>query len=247
MATDSTGRGSRCAPPDPAGRTGSHRARMTATVEVSSMNFRVARDDLADAVAWVAKSPPTRPPVPVLGGILLEVQGSTLTVAGFDYEVSTRATVSVDTLESFPDAKMLPADRSRRRTRAGVRSAAGRDRQVAAGGQPVHADGGRAAGVDRRRFGAVHPADRPCRSRTTPAAADAQRVRVRRRGRVRRGGGADRGGRPDDTLPMLTGIRRRRGVRRAGRSGGHVKTRVSVFIIPCDFMVTTAGGRQDSR
>ena len=68
------------------------------------MKFRVARDDLADAVAWVAKSLPTRPPVPVLGGILLEVRGSTLTVAGFDYEVSTRATVSVDTLETFPDS-----------------------------------------------------------------------------------------------------------------------------------------------
>lgn len=66
------------------------------------MKFRVARDDLADAVAWVAKSLPTRPPVPVLGGILLEVHGSTLTVAGFDYEVSTRATVSVDSLESLP-------------------------------------------------------------------------------------------------------------------------------------------------
>ena len=72
------------------------------------MKFRVARDDLADAVAWVAKSLPTRPPVPVLGGILLEVRGSTLTVAGFDYEVSTRATVSVDTLESFPDADPTP-------------------------------------------------------------------------------------------------------------------------------------------
>jgi DNA polymerase-3 subunit beta len=74
-------------------------------VEVFSMKFRVARDDLADAVAWVAKSLPTRPPVPVLGGILLEVQGSTLTVAGFDYEVSTRATLSVDTLETFPDSE----------------------------------------------------------------------------------------------------------------------------------------------
>jgi DNA polymerase-3 subunit beta len=76
-----------------------------ATVEVFSMKFRVARDDLADAVAWVAKSLPTRPPVPVLGGILLEVRGSTLTVAGFDYEVSTRATLSVDTLETFPDSE----------------------------------------------------------------------------------------------------------------------------------------------
>ncbi|WP_111764929.1 DNA polymerase III subunit beta [Nakamurella deserti] len=60
------------------------------------MKFRVAREDLADAVAWVAKSLPARPPVPVLGGILLTVDESTLTVAGFDYEVSTRAEVSVD-------------------------------------------------------------------------------------------------------------------------------------------------------
>ena len=67
------------------------------------MKFRVARDDLADAVAWVAKSLPTRPPVPVLGGILLEVRGSTLTVAGFDYEVSTRAEISVDTVDALDD------------------------------------------------------------------------------------------------------------------------------------------------
>ncbi|MDQ2848327.1 MAG: DNA polymerase III subunit beta [Actinomycetota bacterium] len=63
------------------------------------MKFRVARDDLADAVAWVAKSLPARPPAPVLGGILLTIDDATppvLTVAGFDYEVSTRAQVSVD-------------------------------------------------------------------------------------------------------------------------------------------------------
>jgi DNA polymerase-3 subunit beta len=60
------------------------------------MKFRVAREDLADAVAWVARSLPARPPVPVLGGILLTVEGSTLSVAGFDYEVSTRAELSVD-------------------------------------------------------------------------------------------------------------------------------------------------------
>src|SRR5690349_5273457 len=72
----------------------------TRLMEVS-MKFRVARDDLADAVAWVAKSLPARPPVPVLGGILLQVNGSTLTVAGFDYEVSTRATLSVDALDEL--------------------------------------------------------------------------------------------------------------------------------------------------
>ena len=62
------------------------------------MKFRVAREDLADAVAWVARSLPSRPPVPVLGGILLTVDGSTLSVAGFDYEVSTRAELSVDAM-----------------------------------------------------------------------------------------------------------------------------------------------------
>ena len=61
------------------------------------MKIRVERDGLADAVAWVAKSLPSRPPVPVLGGVLLDAgsDGATdaLTVSGFDYEVS--ATVGV--------------------------------------------------------------------------------------------------------------------------------------------------------
>ncbi|MFD2418013.1 DNA polymerase III subunit beta [Amycolatopsis pigmentata] len=61
------------------------------------MKIRVERDGLADAVAWVARSLPSRPPVPVLGGVLLDAgsDGATdaLTVSGFDYEVS--ATVGV--------------------------------------------------------------------------------------------------------------------------------------------------------
>jgi DNA polymerase-3 subunit beta len=58
------------------------------------MKIRVERDGLADAVAWVARSLPSRPPVPVLGGILLDASSSDgLTISGFDYEVS--ATVGV--------------------------------------------------------------------------------------------------------------------------------------------------------
>lgn len=60
------------------------------------MRFRVARETFADAVAWVARSLPARPPVPVLGGILLTVDGDTLSVAGFDYEVSTCADIAVE-------------------------------------------------------------------------------------------------------------------------------------------------------
>jgi len=67
---------------------------------MGAMKIRVERDGLADAVAWVARSLPSRPPVPVLGGVLLDAGGDSaaggsdaLTVSGFDYEVS--ATVGV--------------------------------------------------------------------------------------------------------------------------------------------------------
>ena len=64
------------------------------------MKFRVAREVLADAVAWTARSLPPRPSVPVLAGILLEVDGNQLSVSGFDYEVSARAEVDVQATES---------------------------------------------------------------------------------------------------------------------------------------------------
>ncbi len=64
------------------------------------MKFRVERDVLADAAAWVARSLPARPPVPVLGGVLLEAgadrSGDRLTVSGFDYETSARAELAAD-------------------------------------------------------------------------------------------------------------------------------------------------------
>jgi len=58
------------------------------------MKFRVERDVLADAAAWVARSLPARPPVPVLGGVLIDAgageDADRLTVSGFDYETSAR-------------------------------------------------------------------------------------------------------------------------------------------------------------
>src|SRR5437762_7856284 len=59
------------------------------------MKFRVERDALADAVAWTAKSLPSRPSVPVLAGVLLRVSGGRLTVSGFDYEVSSQVSTDV--------------------------------------------------------------------------------------------------------------------------------------------------------
>ncbi len=57
------------------------------------MKFRVERDALADAVAFVARSLPSRAPVPVLGGLLLDATDAGLTISGFDYEVSARVEV----------------------------------------------------------------------------------------------------------------------------------------------------------
>lgn len=57
------------------------------------MKFQVERSALADAVAWVARSLPQRPPMPVLAGILLEVDADELTVSSYDYEVSTQMKV----------------------------------------------------------------------------------------------------------------------------------------------------------
>lgn len=60
------------------------------------MKFRIERDTLADAVAWTARSLPIRPSVPVLAGLLIECSNDGLTLSGFDYETSTRATLPAE-------------------------------------------------------------------------------------------------------------------------------------------------------
>ncbi|MEU7064043.1 DNA polymerase III subunit beta [Streptomyces sp. NPDC051578] len=63
------------------------------------MKIRVERDVLAEAVAWAARSLPARPPVPVLAGLLLKAEDSSLSLSGFDYEVSARVSVEADVEE----------------------------------------------------------------------------------------------------------------------------------------------------
>lgn len=60
------------------------------------MKFRIDRDSFADAVGWTARSLPNRPSVPVLAGLLIETSSDGLTLSGFDYETSTRATLAAD-------------------------------------------------------------------------------------------------------------------------------------------------------
>jgi len=64
------------------------------------VKFRVERDVLAEAVTWVARGLPARPPVPVLAGILMQADDDgTLTLSAFDYEVSAKITVAADVSE----------------------------------------------------------------------------------------------------------------------------------------------------
>jgi len=58
------------------------------------VKFRVERDVLAEAVTWVARALPSRPPVHVLAGLLLEAdQDGVLRLSSFDYELSARVEV----------------------------------------------------------------------------------------------------------------------------------------------------------
>jgi DNA polymerase-3 subunit beta len=64
------------------------------------MELRVERDALVDAVGWTARSLPTRPPMQVLLGLLLETGQDGLSVSGFDYEVSSQITVDATVAEA---------------------------------------------------------------------------------------------------------------------------------------------------
>ncbi len=64
------------------------------------MRFVVERDVLAEAVAWVARSLPTRPVLPVLSGLLLQAAPDGLSLACYDYEVSATIRVPADVAEA---------------------------------------------------------------------------------------------------------------------------------------------------
>ena len=69
------------------------------------MRFRVEREALAEALAWVARALPTRPVVPVLSGLRLDA-GPGLTLSCFDYEVAATAQIEADVLE--PGTVIVP-------------------------------------------------------------------------------------------------------------------------------------------
>lgn len=67
--------------------------------EAVPVKIRVERDVLAEAVAWVARSLPARPPAPVLAGLLLKAEEGALSFSSFDYEVSARVSVDAEVEE----------------------------------------------------------------------------------------------------------------------------------------------------
>lgn len=68
------------------------------------MKFSVERDVLADAVAWVSRAVPARPPVPVLAGVRVVADAAgTVKLSSFDYEVSARSEFAAD-VESAGEA-----------------------------------------------------------------------------------------------------------------------------------------------
>ena len=64
------------------------------------MKFRVGRETLGEAVAWVARALPSRPVVPVLAGLLLEAGDEGLVLSCFDYEVSARVRIDAEVEEA---------------------------------------------------------------------------------------------------------------------------------------------------
>lgn len=64
------------------------------TIMEQSVSFRVAKDDLANAVAWVARSLPSKVTQPVLRAMLITADDNGLEFTGFDYEVSTRVRIA---------------------------------------------------------------------------------------------------------------------------------------------------------
>ncbi len=63
------------------------------------MKLRIERDVLADAVAWAARTLPTRPTNPVLSGVLMSANEERVTLSSSDQAVSSQVTFDADVAE----------------------------------------------------------------------------------------------------------------------------------------------------
>ena len=63
---------------------------------VDSIAFRVQKEELSDAAAWVARALPTKNTQPILRAVVITADDNGLEFAGFDYEVSTRVRIGAE-------------------------------------------------------------------------------------------------------------------------------------------------------
>lgn len=64
------------------------------------MKFQVNRDVFSEAVSFAVKLLPQRTTLPILSGVLLRADGSTVTLSSFDYEVSAQTSITADVTEN---------------------------------------------------------------------------------------------------------------------------------------------------
>ncbi len=63
------------------------------------VKFQVNRDVFSEAVSFAVKLLPQRTTLPILSGVLLHADGSTVTLSSFDYEVSAQTSITADVTE----------------------------------------------------------------------------------------------------------------------------------------------------
>ncbi len=64
------------------------------------MKFQVDRDVMADAVLWASRTLPTKSTQPLLTGMHLVAEKSGLVLSGSDADVSARANLKADVIET---------------------------------------------------------------------------------------------------------------------------------------------------
>ncbi|WP_151901925.1 DNA polymerase III subunit beta [Corynebacterium urogenitale] len=65
-------------------------------MDQQNVSFTVPKDDFASALAWVARSLPSKPTQPILRGVMIVANDEGLELSGFDREVSTRVHINAE-------------------------------------------------------------------------------------------------------------------------------------------------------
>ena len=63
------------------------------------MKIRIESDAMAEAVAWAARSLPSRPSVPILAGLLIKADADGVEMSCFDYETSAKVSVPAEVID----------------------------------------------------------------------------------------------------------------------------------------------------